>query len=182
MYMPVYITYGESVKFELAVQELLPVLQYMIWHLSTTGYYIYGTCTEYSAGRDVPKFMHESATYTTPTHKTHTIHTTAIAATRAAALAIHKYAITRITNHALAINITNAPHTIVALLGTHTRSRIGGSLAPGAAGTSHRAYYERSAGLGLFRAPHSPYSSPRAASWRCPCKLDVPWNAMCQCI
>ena len=40
MYMPVYITYGESVKFELAVQELLPVLQYMIWHLSTTRYYI----------------------------------------------------------------------------------------------------------------------------------------------
>ena len=39
-----------------------------------------------SAGRDVPKFMHESATYATLTHISHTIHSTAIAAARAAAI------------------------------------------------------------------------------------------------
>ena len=71
------------------------------------------------AGRDAPKFIHESATYTTPTHKTHTIHTTAIAATRAAALAIHKYSITRITNHALANNTATAPHAVPSPLHTH---------------------------------------------------------------
>ena len=45
-----------------------------------------------------------------------------------------------------------------------------------AAGTSHRVYYERGVGPGLFaaligpallRALHSPYSSPRAASLMC---------------
>ena len=72
------------------------------------------------AGRDAPKFMHESSTYTTPTHKTHTIHTTAVAAARAAALAIRKYSTTRITNHGLANNTATAPRAVPSPIRTRT--------------------------------------------------------------
>ena len=65
-----------------------------------------------AVGRDSPKFIHESQTYVTMTHTTHTIHACVMAATRAAAKAMRDYALTRAMNHNLAINVAHAPTVV----------------------------------------------------------------------
>ena len=64
------------------------------------------------AGRDAPRFTHESQSYVTTTHINHTIHACAAAAARAAAKAMRDYSLTRATNHSLSATATyfNAAH------------------------------------------------------------------------
>ena len=74
-----------------------------------------------AAGRDAPRFIHESQSYVTTTHINHTIHACAAAAARAAARAMRDYySLTRATNHGLSlINAANMP-PVVATPALHT--------------------------------------------------------------
>ena len=65
-----------------------------------------------NAGRDAPRFIHESTSYVTTTHINHTIHACAAAAARAAAIAMREYSITRAINHGLLLNAANAPPVV----------------------------------------------------------------------
>ena len=62
-----------------------------------------------SAGRDAPRFIHESTSYVTTTHINHTIHACAATAARAAATAMRDYSLTRATNHGLLLDAAHAP-------------------------------------------------------------------------
>ena len=64
------------------------------------------------AGRDAPRFIHESQSYVTTTHINHTIHACAAAAARAAAKAMRDYSLTRATNHGLLLNAAHAPPVV----------------------------------------------------------------------
>ena len=80
-----------------------------------------------AAGRDAPRFIHDSTSYVTNTHTNHTIHACSLAAVRAATHAMRTYATTRATNHGLLLNSANTPgvvpsptlHTV-----THSHSNI----------------------------------------------------------
>ena len=62
-----------------------------------------------SAGRDAPRFIHDSTSYVTNTHTNHTIHACSLAAVRAATKAMRAYATTRAINHGLRLNSANSP-------------------------------------------------------------------------
>ena len=62
-----------------------------------------------TAGRDAPRFIHDSTPYVTTTHTNHSIHTCTAAAMRAATVAMIKYARTRATNRGLLANTAVAP-------------------------------------------------------------------------
>ena len=86
-----------------------------------------------TAGRDAPRFIHDSTSYVTNTHTNHTIHACSLAAVRAATNAMRAYATTRATNHGLLLNSANAPgiipsptlHTV-----THSHSNISSPSSP----------------------------------------------------
>ena len=65
-----------------------------------------------NAGRDAPRFIHESTSYVTTTHINHTIHACAAAAIRAAAKTMRAYALTRATNHGLLLNTAHTPPVV----------------------------------------------------------------------
>ena len=65
-----------------------------------------------NAGRDAPRFIHESTSYVTTTHINHTIHACAAAAIRAAAKTMRAYALTRATNHGLLLNTARIPPVV----------------------------------------------------------------------
>ena len=65
-----------------------------------------------TAGRDAPRFIHESTSYVTTTHINHTIHACAATAARAAAKTMRAYALTRATNHGLLLNIAHTPAVV----------------------------------------------------------------------
>ena len=62
-----------------------------------------------TAGRDAPRFIHDSTSYVTNTHTNHTIHACSLAAVRAATKAMRAYATTRAINHGLRLNSANSP-------------------------------------------------------------------------
>ena len=65
-----------------------------------------------AAGRDAPRFIHESQSYVTTTHINHTIHACTAAASRAAAKAMRDYSLIRATNHGLLLNAAHAPPVV----------------------------------------------------------------------
>ena len=65
-----------------------------------------------TAGRDAPRFIHESTSYVTTTHINHTIHACAATAARAAAKTLRAYALTRATNHGLLLNTAHIPPVV----------------------------------------------------------------------
>ena len=65
-----------------------------------------------TAGRDVPRFIHESTSYVTTTHINHTIHSCSAAASRVAAKAMRDYSLNRATNHGLLLNAAHAPPVV----------------------------------------------------------------------
>ena len=65
-----------------------------------------------TAGRDAPRFIHESTSYVTTTHINHTIHACAATAARAAAKTMRAYALTRATNHGLLLNTAHTPAVV----------------------------------------------------------------------
>ena len=65
-----------------------------------------------NAGRDAPRFIHESTSYVTTTHINHPIHACAAAAIRAAAKTMRAYALTRATNHGLLLNTAHTPPVV----------------------------------------------------------------------
>ena len=65
-----------------------------------------------TAGRDAPRFIHESQSYVTTTHINHTIHACAATAARTAAKAMRDYSLTRATNHGLLLNAAHAPPAV----------------------------------------------------------------------
>ena len=65
-----------------------------------------------TAGRDAPRFIHESTSYVTTTHTNHTIHACTAAAIRAAAKTMRAYALTRATNHGLLLNTAHTPPVV----------------------------------------------------------------------
>ena len=62
-----------------------------------------------AAGRDAPRFIHDSTSYVTNTHTNHTIHACSLAAVRAATKAMRACATTRAINHGLRLNSANSP-------------------------------------------------------------------------
>ena len=74
-----------------------------------------------AAGRDAPRFIHESQSYVTTTHINHTIHACTAAASRAAAKAMRDYSLIRTTNHGLLLNAAHAP-PVVPTPALHTAS------------------------------------------------------------
>ena len=69
-----------------------------------------------SAGRDAPRFHHEStqSTFMTPTHTAYTAHACAAAAARAMAKAMRKYAHKRAIGSALAKLVHRQPQAVAA--------------------------------------------------------------------
>ena len=65
-----------------------------------------------TVGRDAPRFIHDSTSYVTATHTSHTVHACTAAAMRAATAAMRKYARTRATNHGLLANTALNPPVV----------------------------------------------------------------------
>ena len=66
-----------------------------------------------TAGRDAPRFIHESQSYVITTHtNNHTIHACAAAAARAAAKTMRDYSLTRAINHGLTSDAANTPPVV----------------------------------------------------------------------